>query len=308
LFEGYQARRSGVFGSEILEVAIGMGALYLVLSLVCSAITEAVARAFAMRSSTLKSGVQNLLSDPDGKGLAKDFYDHPLVKGLYRQGWFDRKVGRGGKPSYISPRVFRLALLDTLPSADSTPDDDVLSTLRARAAKVRDNGLKKALLVCLDDADDIDQAHANIERWFREVMERVTGWYRRKMQLIILVVAAAMSVALNVDSFDVANSLWNDAALRDSVVAAAQKDTGQALNGDLDVIEERLGDLGFPLGWRSPPDGLMAWSSKIAGLLFTTIALSLGAPFWFDLLSRFVGVGSSGQEPDMPAAAARPRN
>jgi len=160
----------------------------------------------------------------------------------------------------------------------------------------------------LDDADDIDQAHANIERWFREVMERVTGWYRRKMQLIILVVAAAMSVALNVDSFDVANSLWNDAALRDSVVAAAQKDTGQALNGDLDVIEERLGDLGLPLGWRSPPDGLMAWSSKIAGLLFTTIALSLGAPFWFDLLSRFVGVGSSGQEPDMPAAAARPRN
>ena len=61
-------------------------------------------------------------------------------------------------------------------------------------------------------------------------MERVTGWYRRKTQLIILAVAATMSVALNVDSFDVANSLWNDAALRDSVVAAAQKDTGQALN------------------------------------------------------------------------------
>jgi hypothetical protein len=96
-----------MFGSEILEVAIGMGALYLVLSLVCSAITELVARVFAMRSGTLKSGVRNLLSDSDGKGLAKDFYDHPLVKGLYRRGWFDRKVGRDGKPSYISPRVFR---------------------------------------------------------------------------------------------------------------------------------------------------------------------------------------------------------
>jgi hypothetical protein len=41
-----------MFGSEILEVAIGMGALYLVLSLVCSAITELVARVFAMRSGT----------------------------------------------------------------------------------------------------------------------------------------------------------------------------------------------------------------------------------------------------------------
>jgi len=60
-----------VFGSEILEVAIGKGVLYLVLSLVCSAITEAFARAFAMRSRTLKSEIRNLLSDPDGKGLAK---------------------------------------------------------------------------------------------------------------------------------------------------------------------------------------------------------------------------------------------
>lgn len=46
-----------MFGSEILEVATGVGALYLVLSLVCSAITEAVARAFATRSSTLRCTV-----------------------------------------------------------------------------------------------------------------------------------------------------------------------------------------------------------------------------------------------------------
>jgi hypothetical protein len=118
-----------MFGSELLEVAIGVGALYLVLSLVCSAITEAVARAFAMRSSTLRSGIRNLLSDPEGKDLARAFYDHPLVKGLYRRGWFDHKVGRDGKPSYISARVFRLALLDTLPRADSTSEDDALSKL-----------------------------------------------------------------------------------------------------------------------------------------------------------------------------------
>lgn len=128
---------------------------------------------------------------------------------------------RDGKPSYISPRVFRLALLDALPPADSTPEDDALSKLEARVAKVDDGGLKKALLVCLDDADDAAQAQTNIEGWYREAMERVTGWYKRKMQLIILAVAALMSVALNVDSFDVANSLWNDAVLRDSVVAAA---------------------------------------------------------------------------------------
>ena len=64
-----------MFGSEILEVAVGIDFLYLLLSLMCSAITEGVARAFAMRSGTLRSGIRNLLGDPHGKGLAKDFYD-----------------------------------------------------------------------------------------------------------------------------------------------------------------------------------------------------------------------------------------
>jgi len=292
-----------VFGSEILEVAIGMGFLYLLLSLVCSAVTEGVARMFAMRSGTLRSGIRNLLADLEGSGLAKIFYDHPLIKGLYRQGWFDRIIGRGGKPSYISPRVFALALFDTAAPSESTLSSRSFDDIRSRVANIDDDDLKRALLVCMDAADgDLDRARDNVECWFDDAMERVSGWYRRKVQLVILGVAMAVSVPLNVDSFDVANALWNDAVLRDAVVAAAQRDTGQPLRGDLNVIEEQLGELGLPLGWSSAPQGFMAWAAKIAGLLFTIVALSLGAPFWFDLLNRFMGVGSSGQPPNIPAA------
>ncbi len=203
-----------MFGSEILEVAVGVGFLYLLLSLMCSAITEGIARAFAMRSETLRSGIRNLLGDPDGKGLAKDFYDHPLIKGLYRQGWFDRMIGREGKPSYISPRTFVLALFDTLVSTDPVPDNRDYAGVRGKIGKIQQNDdFKRALLVCMDDAEkDLGRARENVERWFGEAMERVTGWYRRKMQLIIIVVAAVVSVVLNVDSFSVTNALWNDAA------------------------------------------------------------------------------------------------
>jgi hypothetical protein len=298
-----------MFGSEILEVAVGIGFLYLLLSLVCSAITEGIARAFAMRSGTLRSGIRNLLGDPQGEGLAKAFYNHPLIKGLYSRGWFDRMIGRDGKPSYISPRTFALALFDTLVSTDPEPDNRDYSGVRSKVEKIQKNDdLKRALLVCMDDAEeDLGRARKNVERWFEEAMERVIGWYRRKTQLIIVCVAATVSVALNVDSFAVTNALWNDAALRDSVVAAAQRNTGQALGGDLDIIEERLGGLGLPLGWRVAPEGLAAWSAKISGLLFTTVALSLGAPFWFDLLNRFMGVGSSGRSPNMPSAPNPPK-
>jgi len=209
-----------LFGSEILEVAIGIGFLYLLLSLVCSAITEGIARAFAMRSGTLRSGIRNLLGDPDGKGIAKDLYNHPLIKGLYRPSWFDRTIGRDGKPSYISPHVFSLALLDTLAPSESALGSRTLSDVRSKVAEIQNDDLRRALLVCMDDADGkLDRARANVEQWFEGAMERVSGWYKRKMQLIILGVAAVLSVTLNVDSFDVANALWSDAALRDSVVA-----------------------------------------------------------------------------------------
>ncbi len=298
-----------MFGSQILEVALGIGFLYLLLSLVCSAITEGIARAFAMRSGTLKSGIRNLLEDPDGKGITKDFYLHPLIKGLYRQGWFDRMVGRDGKPSYISPRTFVLALFDTLTSIEPVSNGQDFARVRGEIGKIQDNDdLKRALLVCMDDANgDLGRAKANVERWFEEAMERVTGWYKRKMQLVIVAVAAAVCATLNVDSFQVTNALWNDTALRDSVVAAAQKDTGSTLSEDLDVLRDRLGGLGLPLGWASAPDGPLGWSAKVAGLLFTTVALSLGAPFWFDLLNRFMGVGSSGRSPNMPSAPNPPR-
>jgi hypothetical protein len=37
---------------------------------------------------------------------------------------------------------------------------------------------------------------------------------------------------------------------------------------------------------------------KILGLLVTVLAISLGAPFWFDLLNRLVNLRSTGKPPD----------
>ena len=46
----------------------------------------------------------------------------------------------------------------------------------------------------------------------------------------------------------------------------------------------------------------MAWLSKFAGLALTIGAVMLGAPFWFDLLSKVVRVRSTGAPP--PASDA----
>ena len=65
-----------MFGSGVLDVAIGVVFLYLLLNLICSAITEGVARIFAIRSSNLKEGIRNLLSGQGNVDYVQELYDH----------------------------------------------------------------------------------------------------------------------------------------------------------------------------------------------------------------------------------------
>jgi hypothetical protein len=53
---------------------------------------------------------------------------------------------------------------------------------------------------------------------------------------------------------------------------------------------------GLQFGWRSWPDGTEL-VSKIIGLLISIFAVSLGAPFWFDVLQRFMQVRQAGVTP-----------
>jgi hypothetical protein len=52
-------------------------------------------------------------------------------------------------------------------------------------------------------------------------MDRISGWYKRKAHAVLWVIAMAVCIALNADSFTLASTFWNDQALRAATVAAA---------------------------------------------------------------------------------------
>ena len=107
-----------MFGSAALDTAIGLVLVYLILSLMCSAITEILETWLKHRSIDLDRGVRQLLADPDGVGLVRQFYQHPLIASLFR-GHYDPTSPRN-LPSYIPSRQFALALMDlVLPSQAS---------------------------------------------------------------------------------------------------------------------------------------------------------------------------------------------
>ena len=68
---------------------------------------------------------------------------------------------------------------------------------------------------------------------------------------------------------------------------------------------DQLSKLGLPLGWSTLPEDATGWIKKVIGLLITTLAVSLGAPFWFDVLKNFSNLRSSGPPPDTKTAPAK---
>ena len=73
----------------------------------------------------------------------------------------------------------------------------------------------------------------------------------------------------------------------------------QALSASIaayNKAKSTIENAGLKFGWESLPRG-KAWVPKIIGLLISIFAIALGAPFWFDLLNRFMKIRQSGVSP-----------
>ena len=308
-----------MFGSAALDVVFGLVFTYLVLSLLCTAANETIAGLFAMRARFLERGIQNLLADPAGTGLAQEFYDHPLMKSLIRRtGKLTRREGLR-KPSYVSSRIFSLVVLDLLGSRSSTAESGELArdsrAIGAALSSMRSSHpeLEGSLGLLWEDAGfEVAAFRAGLERWFDDGMERVSGWYKKRAQLFSVLLGVAIAVGLNVDTLAVAKALWNDDTLRSAVVKQAEAFAREQPGADAGVRVKKLAELELPIGWTwtdaTPGDRSdypqaiqdFAHSSPLAkavGLLLTATAISLGAPFWFDLLSKVARIRTSGVQP-----------
>jgi hypothetical protein len=271
-----------MFGSYILDVAIGLIFVYMLLSLLCSTINEQViARFFSLRAKTLKAGIQNMLADPQGV-LTKQVYDSPLIQGLSQK----TRSGKTRGPSYIPSNIFAQAVmaLDVVQTYQKDPD-------------AQNSLMPDALALLLKKANkDPQKELAYIEQWYDDTMDRVSGWYKRNVQLIIFILGAIIVVGLNVDTLAIITNLSNDTVIRAGFVSAVQGSAASPSHADLPTLQKAFEQIQLVIGWSSSslPTDWSSWILKIVGLLATIFAVSLGAPFWFDLLNKFISFRSSG--------------
>jgi hypothetical protein len=287
--------------SQVLEVSVGLIFIYLVVSTVCSGIKELIARALDMRANTLEKAIRNMLADPQGSITSKLIQNH-LIAGT---------VEPGIKPAYISSRNFALALFDVIAPANPGQSRTV-QDLKNGVSNLPDPRVSKAVLTLLDSAQqDADLARQRVENWYDDTMERVSGAYKRRTQALIAVLGLGLCIALNVDSLMIIRELWNDEALRTAVAAEAQKqvETPQATDKCPDNAKDPLSCVAAsirttnmpPIGWARDgvrdAQGSSGWLRKLLGILISSVAVTMGAPFWFDLLNKFVNLRLTGSPP-----------
>jgi hypothetical protein len=327
---------TSITGLPAVDVAIGLSFIYLVLSLLSSTVQEWIASILALRARTLEQGLISMLSEDDAiptglqsdltgtgaeRNLVADLYGHPLIATLYRSTRVPFKPGsqpwtRGRLPSYISPHVFAVALTDILSAGDeATSLEEKIKALSIPAS------VKYKLLTLLSQAgNDITQFRAHLESWFDDTMARVSGWYKRNTQLILAAIALVVTIALNANTLTIGQRLWKDPTVRAAVVqqATSPSVTGQPtgstpqarLNNAANNVDA-VAKLDVPLGWSSKASDPRHVSfttvgqvfTVLGGWLLTIIAISLGAPFWFDTLSRLSRLRGSGK-PETPLPAS----
>ena len=68
----------------------------------------------------------------------------------------------------------------------------------------------------------------SVEQWYDDQMERVSGWYRRRIQKVLWILAFAVVIALNADTLQIAKRLWVDPTQRAAIVSQAQNATSSS--------------------------------------------------------------------------------
>jgi hypothetical protein len=292
--------------NAVIDVGLALVLMYLVLSLFCTIINEYISDWTSMRARTLSRGLSEIIDD---QSVLAAFRNHGLINAVCRVA--------GGPPSYLAAKTFAQALVESLDPAKPIVG---VADVRAAAEKLPDTNIRDVVLSAIGDANnDLTTLRDNISHWYDDAMDRLSGTYKRYAHTLSLIVGLLLAAALNADTFAVAGNLWKDGTVRAEIVQAASQSVSQGNAADqgeplsrlsaLEKAEDKLRP--FPIGWT--PTSL-AWKSdfrpnaqiilfKILGIVLTGLALSLGAPFWFDLLSKFVNVRAAGVKPERTSAS-----
>ncbi len=337
----------------ILEVAIGLVFVWLILSGATMEAQNVFSRIFQKRAKFLKGAILDMFGGEEE--YLDAFYEHPAIEKLNRKGFFNREK----RPDYIPNSVFAEVAVEVLfnlgvdeknKKADSASLGAIIDQVEAINKKNSKLAYSLRYLMPQFDGDEIvstakdfeqkaGEIRKNAEKWFDSTMTSASFWYKEKAQLTAFFIGFLIALAINVDTITIAEQLWRDPTMRQTLVAqaASMEVDGEPIPvGDVEAYYQ---EINLPVGWTSEllattscpslsiesnsvifamdggcyqisnmpafNDG-WGWLIKILGLTMSAFAAMQGAPFWFDMIDKILRISgkSNGQDEEDSTSSA----
>lgn len=101
----------------------------------------------------------------------------------------------------------------------------------------------------------ISKARKNVEKWFDDSMDRLSGVFKRYSQWMALIIGFLIALALNVDSINLTLYLWRDTSVRQALAQNAAKfeiseeEFAQNPEQAMQNLRMKFIGLSLPVGW-----------------------------------------------------------
>ncbi len=182
------------------------------------------------------------------------------------------------------------ALVGTAPMAPGVGGDFNKVLRGALALRVTNPGLRltlSSLLMGVEEAggDCLQALRTNIESWFNDSMDRLSGRYKRRSQRMAFAIGLVIAILLNVDTISISNQLWREPIVRQAINANATQilaQFGQAnpppLTDLVLAVQDQFLNIGLPVGWVfQPSTALGASACSLVPAVGSTAGLAWGS-------------------------------
>ncbi|SEN09778.1 hypothetical protein SAMN04488505_10879 [Chitinophaga rupis] len=236
-----------MFDSPVLNVVIGLTLIYLLYSLLASLLGELLSTTFNLRSLLLRVALERMLNDgyyarrdkwrnrwsaivnavrwfflfPNSdfkNSLAGRFYEHPSIKYLAKAE--RRSPFAETRPSYLTDVYFVSTFIRMLieMGMGNTDDEKIASALKLNTLHMQPRTAKNVTGIYQEAKGDTAAFKEGLRRWYNETMDRANGWYKRKMQFLLLLIGLLLSILFNVDTIRITKLLARDPDARSEMV------------------------------------------------------------------------------------------
>ncbi len=291
---------------QILEVAISLVLVYYLMGSVVSFITKSIMESVETRGKSLEKYLKMVSGDK-----FVDLTNMPQIKALQpiRYTNFLSVFSGNTEPKRVE-KIPASTLVDAffdmagIVSKD-IPQEQLMNLVNQLPESDGKHALSTWVLQGVTNIDDL-QKRANA--YFGGIMDQAASTFKARARTFVVMFSLLTTLLFGTDTIQLAKDLWTNAELR--AIAQAQATVivqQEGADAELSNLIDDLSALSIRIGWwrtqqlpdsTNPIDWIYFIFLKGAGLGITVFAVAQGSSFWYDLLKKLTGQGSSSKSGD----------